>query len=374
MLDFTSSLYLGLTHPHHRLPPWRQLTTGVPSVLGEPAAAGRVAHLAALLIGVEQVVLSRSTLHALFDVVGALCEQREPAQFLVDSGAYPVTRWALHRASMRGAPVIDFAHHDVQDLNRSLKRAPRGPRPIIVADGACPACGPSPLGDYFRVAQERDGIILVDDTQALGILGAGPSPDDPYGRGGGGTPAWLGVPMSRTVIVASLAKGFGAPVAITGGPASLVGRLVEGGDTRLHCSPPTIADLLAAEQAVKVNQERGDELRRRLAALVARLRMEFDALGVPTVAGNAPVQPVGPFRLPLARKLHERLQTHGVLTVLQKPRCGHGANVTFIVTANHTYTNVITAGAALAAALEDVEAEEMTTNRQRAPLSPKALR
>ena len=43
MLDFTSSLYLGLHHPSRSLAPWGRLTTGVPAAMGEPPEAHQVA-------------------------------------------------------------------------------------------------------------------------------------------------------------------------------------------------------------------------------------------------------------------------------------------------------------------------------------------
>jgi 8-amino-7-oxononanoate synthase len=222
-----------------------------------------------------------------------------------------------------------------------------------VTDGACPACGRGPLADYLEIADERGGVLLVDDTQALGILGADPSNAERYGRGGGGTLVWLGVGPAAAIVVASMAKGFGAPVAVTGGRRAIVDRLVRDGDTRVHCSPPTVADLLAAEHALAVNDERGDDLRRRLGTLVTRLRDGLDRLGVLSRVDDFPIQPVGPFRLPVARRLHDGLRRRGVLTILQKPRCGHGAHVTFIVTATHGRADVDAALAALASALAD---------------------
>ena len=351
MLDFTSSLYLGLHHPHRELEPWRRFTTGVPAALAEPAVAGRVARAGARLMGVEQAVLSRSTLHAFFDVVGVLCDESRPVKFLVDSGTYPVARWALHRAIVGGAPVTDFAHHDLRELRRMLARLAPDARPVIVTDSVCPSCGRGPLADYLEIAEERDGVLLVDDTQALGILGADPSDADHYGRGGGGTLVWLGVDPGAAIVVASMAKGFGAPVALTGGRREIVERLVRDGDTRVHCSPPTVPDLVAAEHTLATNDERGDELRRRLAKRVVRLRDGLRELGMRPRVDDFPIQPVGPFRLPTARRLHDGLRRRGVRTVLQKSRCSQAAHVTFIVTAMHRLADVDAALATLAGAL-----------------------
>ena len=68
MLDFTSSLYLGLQHPSRSLAPWGRLTTGVPAVMGEPPESHQVARGLARLQGVERTVLYPD--HLVVDCVG----------------------------------------------------------------------------------------------------------------------------------------------------------------------------------------------------------------------------------------------------------------------------------------------------------------
>ena len=63
----------------------------------------------------------------------------------------------------------------------------------------------------------------------------------------------------------------------------------------------------------------------------------------------------------------------GVTTVLQKPRCGHGAHLTFIVTATHRRADVDTALAALAASLPDTRPAR-TASRHRSPHRRRVLR
>ena len=54
---------------------------------------------------------------------------------------------------------------------------------------------------------------MLDDTQALGILGEGPTKSNPYGIGGGGSLRWHDVFGPHIIVGSSLAKGFGAPLA-----------------------------------------------------------------------------------------------------------------------------------------------------------------
>ena len=68
--------------------------------------------------------------------------------------------------------------------------------------------------------------------------------------------------------------------------------------TRVHCSPPSVAALHAAARALALNDRRGDALRRRLAALVRRLRDGLAAAGLHARGGLFPVQDIGPPQVP----------------------------------------------------------------------------
>jgi 8-amino-7-oxononanoate synthase len=351
VLDFTSSLYLGLRHPSRTLLPWEWLTTGIPAALREAPAAARVAAGLAELQRCERAILARSTLHGFVDTFEALV--RPGASILVDAGAYPIARWGIERVAGRGQPVVTFAHHDPDTLERALDHpALRGRWPLVVCDGLCPGCGgAAPLAAYRRLAQRRGGLLIVDDTQALGVLGREPGPSDPYGHGGGGTPAWCGLTGPGVLAVSSLAKGFGVPIAVLAGDAGVIERIEAHGPTRSHASPPSAADLHAAAHALGVNARDGRQRRRRLAALVQRLRQRLAVHGVGLVGRSFPVQSLPAMPDPAAARLHDHLLAAGVRTVLQRPRCVPGATVTLLVSAGHGRRDVDRAADALAAAL-----------------------
>ena len=130
MIDLTSSLYLGLRHGSTVLPPWPQLTTGVPAVLAVAPEAGTVAAGLADLIGTKAATLAPSTLHAFWDLFVAMGAR----QIHVDSGTYPIARWGAERAHCRGAVVRTFHHHDPAALRRAMA-AGRGRGPVVLADG-----------------------------------------------------------------------------------------------------------------------------------------------------------------------------------------------------------------------------------------------
>jgi 8-amino-7-oxononanoate synthase len=180
----------------------------------------------------------------------------------------------------------------------------------------------------------------MDDTQALGIFGQSPETSPPYGRGGGGSLWRLARRREEIIVVSSLAKAFGVPIAMLGGTAGLVDRFRRCSQTRLHCSPPSAASLSATREALNENQRCGDSLRRRLSALVARFRKGLQVRGLLAVSGCFPVQI---FRLPeavQAERVYEELLSRGIRPLLIRPPGQHAARIGFIFTARHRTSEI----------------------------------
>ncbi len=266
----------------------------------------------------------------------------------LDSETYPVARWGAERAACRGVRVHTFAHHDAAALERAVAR---GTRPLVVTDGFCPGCGRgAPLRAYAEVAGRLGGHVIIDDTQALGVLGAGAGPGAPYGRGGGGSPRWQDVGGPEIVVAASLAKGFGVPLAALSGSAAIVARFEAQSATRVHSSPPSAAALRAAQRALALNVRHGDALRRRLAQLVRHFRARLRALGLHPHGGLFPVQTIASTPAVDPAALHEHLLERGVRAALTRPRSGARPRLSFLITARHTIADIDRAADVLAGA------------------------
>lgn len=337
MLDFSSALYLGLEHSSASLPQWKRLTLGKPAALKVPPGSREVERQLAALMGCERALLLTSTLHLFLDlfVVLARCK----ANIFMDASCYPIVRWGVERAACSGARVRLFPRHDVNAVKRALEKADGRP-PIIVADGYCPGCGKlAPLAEYLHLAEEYGGFVVIDDSQPLGIFGVrrtGP----PYGTGGGGSLRHAGLSSGRLLVGASLAKGFGVPVAVLAGSAATVGEFERHSATRVHCSPPSAAVISATARALAINHECGDELRLKLGRLVTRFRNGLKKLRVGALPGLFPMQTL---RLPRNLEpelVHQRLKEAGVESVLHREAHRQKLEVSFIMTAQHSVTQV----------------------------------
>lgn len=299
-VDLTSGHFLGLSPAAVVSGP---LTTGRPAVVGEPPLTSHVAARLARSVGQADAVLARSSLHALIDAVSV----RPPgATLLVDEAIYPVGRWAVDAAAGEGGTVCTFRHQDPHDARR-VARQSRGPV-VVVTDGLCGSClRPAPLRALAAVAGARDGHLVVDDSLAAGV-----------GPGGVGSPGWLMPRPDRFVWVASLAKGYAAPVAAAAGPTDLIERIRVDGPTRMHSGPPSSCDADALRQVLA--DPTVPQRRARLRRQVVVLRDEMERLGLAPLGVPFPVVCTeGGRNDPL--ELQRRLAALGVRTLATRGRC-----------------------------------------------------
>jgi 8-amino-7-oxononanoate synthase len=349
MQNFTSALYLGFSHPSASLAPWRALTLGRPAALEEPPGAGALARELAVLMTAEAGLLYPSTLHLFRDLFQAAAPKG--SILLFDASSYPIARWGAERVQLDGIPVETYPHHDATMLERRLRKARRaGQRPIVVTDGLCPSCGqPAPLPALARIAADTGGRLVIDDTQALGVLGREPSPAQPLGVGGGGSLAWHGLWCPHIIAGASLAKAFGAPIALLCGSADIVESIARDGETRIHTSPPSVANITAAKRAVILNRVQGDSLRARIVRLVEHLRAGLEQIGMQLISLlPIPMQTIAMPSLGAARAALASLEASGIRALVTRS-CRHSTpSLTLLVTARHGPADINRLVAALA--------------------------
>ncbi|WP_256080948.1 hypothetical protein [Massilia sp. YIM B04103] len=345
MADFSSALYLGMHHATRQLAPWRQLSLGKPAALAEPPGARELANELAGLQGCAAASLLPSTLHLFFDLFRMLARVR--CTVLVDGGAYPLARWGAVCAAALAPErmqVQQFAAGSLAGARRAARRCREtGRMPVILADGYTPgAARPPPLMAYAALAQATGGCLVLDDTQALGVLG----------RHGGGSPRLHRLQGMPVLVGASLAKGFGVPLAVLAGPAQAIERFEAGSATRLHCSPPTLAQINAGRRALLLNRSCGDGLRALLRQRCRQFRSALALAGLHCEGGEFPVQRV---LLPAGCdgfRLHEALRRGGVQCLLQD--AGRRMALMFLLRADHTVQDVALATMAVVSYMKEL--------------------
>jgi len=204
-----------------------------------------------------------------------------------------------------------------------------------------------PAADYLDSVRQVGGLLVIDDTQALGILGEGPDVLMPYGYGGGGSPRYGGIKGPDLVVISSLAKGLGVPVAILAGSQELVRHFEARSETRVHCSPPSAAVIHAAARAIRMNEAMGNARREQLVRRVKQFRTLLARAGMGAIGGLFPIQTL---KLPMSLDpmgLHREMSARGVGSVL---RMGHRGNplISFIITSRHRPSEIQRAANAVA--------------------------
>jgi 8-amino-7-oxononanoate synthase len=344
VLDFTSAAYLGIKHSSTSLNPWSRIALSKPAAIAEPPGASAAAMTLATLQNCQSSSLATSTLHLLWDIGGLLPATR--TQLFIDSGAYAVGRWGAERARARGIITQRFRHFDTASLENALKeKLQPGFVPTVLADGFCPACGRvAPLPEYLCAMTGFGGSLIVDDTQALGILGTRRLYDSgPYGKGGGGSLCWHNVgarARKNVLLVSSLAKAFNVPLAALSGDMGAIRAFEAASRTRVHCSPPAVAAICAMSHALSVNEKTGDRRRLHLSGLVDRFQTRMASIGLNPIGNFFPVQAIAVPEGWTSLGFVAALRRHGIHTVATRSSEMPKTRVSFVLSAAHAQSDV----------------------------------
>jgi 8-amino-7-oxononanoate synthase len=194
----------------------------------------------------------------------------------------------------------------------------------------------APLQQYAGIVAPMKGWVIVDDTQAFGILGAGRSNALPYGKGGGGALSWLSLQHKTIITIVSLAKGFGVPMSVLSGPNHFVAAFAGHSETRVNSSPVSNAHLQAALNALRINQAAGNERRAQLWQNVHLLRSLLQRAGIRSAGGIFPVQSIRCQSPQQTVRLYEALKKNRIRTVLTVPHGSKQPVLTMLLSSDHT--------------------------------------
>ena len=204
------------------------------------------------------------------------------------------------------AKRVRFRHGDMGELERGLKEASGSRLRLIVTDGVFSMDGyVAPLAEICDLAERYDALVMVDDSHATGILGAG----------GRGTPEALGCLDRVDIITSTLGKTLGgAAGGFTASRAELVDYLRQRSRPYLFSNalPPPI--VMAAMKALELAGQ-STELRDRLHANAKRMRAGLEGAGFQLKPGQHPILPVMIGDASLAVRMADRLLEKGIYVI-----------------------------------------------------------
>jgi glycine C-acetyltransferase len=199
-----------------------------------------------------------------------------------------------------------YRHSDLGDLERGLKEAASSRWRLIATDGVFSMDGDmARLPEICELADRYRATVMVDDSHATGVLGAG----------GRGTPEQLGVLDRIDIVTSTLGKALGGAVGgFTCSGSEIVEYLRQRSRPYLFSNalPPTVT--MAAQKALELVAE-STEARDRLHANARWLRAALESAGFKIKPGQHPILPVMIGDAGLAGRMADELLGRGIYVI-----------------------------------------------------------
>lgn len=329
-LSFASANYLSMELPCtcHGSQLGKRRSLGMPAWLARDRESVCLERELAKWLGTEDALLAKSAAHSLIDLMQIAAQRGD--EVFVNPASYVLTRLAA-RTLRRVPRVLQGSQHynGIRSGSRTRLPCPGG---LVFCDGWSLRGALPPLHDVVTECERTGRWLVVDDTQALGVLGDRLSGGGNFewGRHGTGTLGHLGIGSHRVVTVGSLAKGFGVPLAFVAGARRLLDALRNEGPLYRASSPPELPLVRAARAALVQNSASGEQLRARLRNASAAFQSAAKTVGV----SGSPVQSWHFRSLGEAHAVWTRLFDAGVWALLER-RGVRGGAITFLLTAAH---------------------------------------
>jgi glycine C-acetyltransferase len=210
-----------------------------------------------------------------------------------------------------------YANQDMADLESKLVEAKDARRKIIVTDGVFSMDGYlAPLEAICDLAEKHDALVMVDDSHAVGFMGAT----------GAGTPEHAGVSQRVDIYTGTFGKALGgASGGYVSGRSEVVAMLRQKARPYLFSNSLAPAIVAATIKALDL-VENSAELRRQLFENAALFRRRMTEEGFDLLPGEHAIVPVMFGDAVLAAKVADRMLQHGVfVTAFSFPVVPRGA-------------------------------------------------
>jgi glycine C-acetyltransferase len=287
-------------------------------------------------LGTEDTILYSSC----FDANGGLFETLLSEQDAVISDE-------LNHASiidgirLSKARRLRYRNRDMADLEAQLKASADARRRLIATDGVFSMDGyVTPLGEICDLAESHRAMVMVDDSHAVGFVGAG----------GRGTPELHGVSDRVDIVTGTLGKALGgASGGYTSGRKEIIELLRQRSRPYLFSNSVAPA-VVGASLKVLDLLETSDDLRARLRENTAWFRQRMTSLGFDILQGDHPIVPVMIGDAARATRMADLLLEKGIYVIgFSYPVVPSGkARIRTQVSAAHSREDLETAATAFA--------------------------
>jgi len=178
--------------------------------------------------------------------------------------------------------IVFFRHRDPDNLEEILERD-KEQQPIVVTDGIFSLTGEiAPLDRIYPLVRKHNGLLLVDDAHATGVLG-------PNGRG---TPDYFGLDGAPGIYQSeTMSKALGAYGGFIAGSEEFIGQLR--GKSSFYQASTSLPPSIVAAACSSLKLIKGNpQWRNVLLKNSEHLRNGIIELGFDTSGSNTPIVPV----------------------------------------------------------------------------------
>jgi glycine C-acetyltransferase len=244
---------------------------------------------------------------------------------------------------------LRYRNRDMADLEAQLRLCGDARRRLIATDGVFSMDGyVAPLAEICELADRYDAMVMVDDSHAVGVVGA-------RGRG---TPELHDVTDRVDIVTGTLGKALGgASGGYTSGRQEIIDLLRQRSRPYLFSNSVAPA-VVGASLAVLDLLEGGDDLRARLRENTSWFRAQMTSLGFDILPGDHPIVPVMIGDAARASLMADVLLGKGIYVIgFSYPVVPVGkARIRTQLSAAHTREELAVAVAAFAAARDELGA------------------
>ena len=199
-----------------------------------------------------------------------------------DQAAHHSIYEACLRSQADGIEWVEFAHNSLEDLEAKLQRFRPEQNKIVAIDGVYSMSGEfPPLKEMSELAKKYNALIYVDDAHGMGVIGANPDEDMPYGYGGSGIVRYfdLDYETDRIIYVGGLSKSFSSyGCFMTCFDKAMKARMSLAGPF-VFSGPSPVASLASALACLEVNKVEGNAMRANVHKLTKKLVTSAKAMG-----------------------------------------------------------------------------------------------
>ncbi len=308
VLNMCANNYLGLaSHPaviaaaRAALDRWGYGLASVRFICGTQAIHKQLEEKLSAFLGTEDTILYSSC----FDANGGLFET------LLGPEDAVISDELNHASIIDGirlckAARLRYRNGDMAELETRLQESAKARLRLIATDGVFSMDGAiARLGEICDLADRYRALVMIDDSHAVGFLGA-------RGRG---THEHCGVMQRVDIITGTLGKALGgASGGYTSGRREIIGLLRQ--RSRPYLFSNTLAPMIAAASIRALELlEASTELRDRLMAGAAHFRAGLAERGFQIAPGEHPIIPIMLGEAALAQKMAARLLEKGVYAI-----------------------------------------------------------